>query len=122
MFVYATGFGLLTAQFIFADVFGLTLTNFQGVPIKSNLVSIINISNINTAEQNMTSNANRAPLVANYTSQAASIAWELIELISGTYVFNILYLLGVPVVFIMGLVALYFLLLARSILGYARGL
>ena len=121
MFVYAVSFGILTAQFVFADVFGVTLTNYNGVPIKTNLISITNIANINTSEQNITSTS-RASIVSNPVTAAAGIAWELILLITGTYVFNILYLLGVPVILIMGLVALYFMLLARAILGYIRGM
>lgn len=121
MFVYAVSFGILTAQFVFADVFGVTLTNYNGVPIKTNLISITNIANINTSEQNITSTS-RASIVSNPVTAAAGIAWELILLITGTYVFNVLYLLGVPVILIMGLVALYFMLLARAILGYIRGM
>jgi hypothetical protein len=103
-------------------VIGITLTSpVTGQPIKSNLLSIVNINSINTSEQNITSTS-RASVVNNPITAAAGIAWELILLISGTYVFNILYLLGVPAIFIAGLVALYFMLLARSILGYIRGI
>ena len=121
IFVYAMSFGILTAQFIFADVFGITLKNINGVPIKTNLISITNISQVNTIQQNITSTS-RSSIVSNPVMAAAGIAWELVLLITGTYVFNILYLLGVPIIFIMGLVAIYFMLLARAILGYIRGM
>ena len=121
IFIYCVGFSILTAQFVFADVFGVTLTSFNGTPIKSNLLSIININQINTSELNVTS-TNRASIVSNPVTAAAGVAWELILLISGTYVFNILYLLGVPAIFVAGLVAIYMMLLIRAVVGYIRGI
>ncbi len=47
--------------------------------------------------------------------------WELIQLLTGTYIFGFLYLLGVPLIFVTILVVVYFALLARAIVGYIRG-
>ena len=47
--------------------------------------------------------------------------WELAQLLSGTYIFGFLYLLGVPVIFVTILVIIYLALLARAIVGYLRG-
>lgn len=122
IFLYATGGGILISQYIFADVYGITLTSpVTGQSLKPQLLNVINIGSINTYEQNMTSYTHDQ-IKQNYTGNAAAIAWELLTLITGTYVFNVLYLLGVPALVIAIMVMIYFMYLARAIFGYIRGL
>ena len=56
------------------------------------------------------------------TNLAAFVAWELITLMTGTYIFYIMYLFGVPLIFVLGMTILYGFLLARAIIGYVRGI
>ena len=128
IFLYSTGFGLLAAQYVFADAFGITLTNFNGVPICSRLIpktceleKIVKIENINIYTQNVTS-TQRSTVVNNPLTAAAGFAWEILLLITGTYVFNIMHLLGVPDLIIAGLVAVYFILMIRTGIGILRGI
>ena len=60
--------------------------------------------------------------VETFTTGAAFVAWELVTLMTGTYIFYIMFLFGVPEIFVLVFVTLYVLLLARAILGYVRGI
>lgn len=128
IFMYATSFSLLAAQYVLGDVFGTTLTSpVTGAPLKSNLIGangtggIISISTINQQQQNITS-ITRNNTVTNPIGTAAGQAWELLQILTGTYIFNVLSLLGIPSIFISGLVVLYVILLARAIIAYIRGI
>ena len=123
MFMFAVGIGVLTAQYIYADVYGITLRDFQGQPIKDIFIKISNINTI-SAEQNNLNQINSTKLANDPIGVASAIsviALTLVELASGTYIFDILYHLGVPLIFVVGMVALYIVLLARAVLGWIRG-
>ena len=121
IFMYATSFGVLGAQFALADVFGITLENHEGVEIRSNLLDIINIDQINQSTENIAT-ANQTLMGLDPITSAASLVVELFLLLTGTYIFNVLLLFfGVPTIFVAGFVILYFLMLARTIVGYLRG-
>lgn len=121
IFLYAPGFSLLAGQYVIGDVYNITLVSpVTGQPIKSSLLSFINLSNVNTIEQNVTSTT-RGSVVTNINSFLGMV-WELVLLLTGTYIFNILYLLGVPAIAIVGMVAIYFFLLIRAYFGYIRGI
>ena len=121
IFMYSVSFSLLGIQFVLGDAYNIELQNFEGTPIRSNLLLVINEDNINTALGNVTT--------ANYTATnsddafaiAAGAAAELFFLMTGTYIFNVLFLLGVPLIFITGFVAIYGFLFARAVLAYVRG-
>lgn len=132
MFMWAVGFSIIGVQYVIADVADVTIVNYQGQPIKSHIVSQLNEQEVNRITENIVTgryvNADGTPAnttyydrVETYGTAAAAVAWELIELISGTYIFSILVVLGVPIIFVTALAALYFLLLARAIVGYIRG-
>ena len=71
---------------------------------------------------NFTTNSTFYSKVETFTTGAAYVAWELIGLMTGTYIFNIMLQMGVPAWFVTAFVALYILLLARAIIGYVRGI
>lgn len=128
IFMYSTSFSLLAAQYVLGDVFGTTLTSpVTGAPLKSNLIGvngtsgIVQINTINTQQQNITS-ITRNNTVTNPIGTAAGQAYELLQILTGTYIFNVLALLGVAPIFISGLVVLYVILLARAIIAYIRGI
>lgn len=121
MFFYASAFCLLGAQFIWADVFHITMTNFQGQPLKNNLLNDIHTNTFNTVS-NTVIQTNQTTVGFDAIAAAANIAWDLILLISGTYIFDLLLQLGVPGLFVALFVGLYIFLLARSILGWIRGI
>lgn len=127
IFVYASGFGILAVQYTLADVFGINLKNFEGADIKSNIVDIIRLDTLNELQANIvtgnfTENSTTYDRVENSITAAAFVAWELILLMTGTYVFNIMVLLGIPAPIVAGLIFLYVILLARAIFAYIRGI
>ena len=127
LFMWCVSFSVLGAQFVLGDVFGITLTNPDGVEIKSHLLSIVDIDTFNTQSKNIidanfTTNSTFFDKIETFTTGAAFVAWELITLLSGTYIFNFMYLMGVPIFFVTVFVILYIALLSRAIIGYVRGI
>lgn len=127
IFMYAVGFSMLGIQYTLADTFGITMTNMEGTPIKSALHGFIKDDEINERTQNIVSanfqgNSTYYDKVETFTTGAAFVAWELVTLMTGTYIFYIMFLFGVPEIFVLVFVTLYVLLLARAIIGYVRGI
>ena len=127
IFMYAAGFSLLGVQYTLADTMGFTMTNMDGVPIKPALHGFIQDDQINTRTSNIVSanfqgNSTYYDRVETFATGAAFVAWELVTLMTGTYIFYIMFLFGVPEIFVLVFVTLYVLLLARAILGYVRGI
>jgi len=127
IFMYAAGFSLLGVQYTMADTIGLEMTNLDGTPIKSALHGFIKDDTINEKTSNIVSadfqgNSTYYDKVETFTTGAAFVAWELVSLMTGTYIFYIMYLFGVPSMFVAVFITLYALLLARAILGYVRGI
>lgn len=125
IFMYISSFCLLGVQYVMADIFGLTLKNNEGVEIKSNVLAAINQNTLNQitgdiASVNSTYNST-LDAVENSFAIGISIAFDLLTLLTGTYIFNVLYLLGVPPIFIAGMIVIYAFLLGRAIIAYVRG-
>ena len=123
MFLFAISIGIAVAQFVYADTYGITLVGFDGKPLKDVVVQITNIGTVNTlfGEANVLNSTNIQSNPIGVASAIANLAVTLVELVTGTYVFDILYHLGVPIIFVVGMISLYIALLARSILGWIRG-
>jgi len=117
---YSFSFGLLGAQFM-ADSYGIVLTAPDGTVIKNALLEYINEDQINTFSQNVTASNNGTSWGLEPIIQAGNIATFLFYLLTGTLIFNFLYLFGVPAIFIIPIVVIYFILLARAIIALIRG-
>ena len=120
IFMYATSFGLLGGQFLMGDVIGIELKDINGNPLKSSILDTINVDTLGTSAQNVIG-TNQTAVTTDPITAAAGIAWELIQLMTGTYIFNIAYLMGVPLIIIAGITLLYIILLMRTIIAYLRG-
>ena len=120
MFMYIAGAALIGAQYIWADVFHVTMTNFQGVPLKDNLLHDINMGSINGVGGAVLNNTQTS--AANAVVFTAQIAWDLILLMSGTYIFDFIFQMGVPAIFVTIFIIGYLFLLIRTIMGYVRGI
>lgn len=121
IFLYATSFALLGVQFVLADVFGITMTNFEGVEIQSNLLDVIDQDNINSVTSNLNS-LNQTTVEDNPVTAAAELLWDVLTILTGTYVFNLLSLLGVPSIIIVGMTIIYAIMLFRTLIAYLRGI
>ncbi len=120
IFMYSISFSILGAQFIVGDVMGVEMTDINGDPLKSSILTTIQVDQLNTSAQNVIG-TNQTSIVSDPITAAAGIAWELILLMTGTYVFQIAYLLGIPSIIVAGMVLLYIILLMRTIIAYLRG-
>ena len=120
IFMYATSFGLLGGQFLMGDIIGIELKDINGNPLKSSILDTINVDTLRTSAQNVIG-TNQTAVTTDPITAAAGIAWELIQLMTGTYIFNIAYLMGVPLIIIAGITLLYIILLMRTIIAYLRG-
>ena len=104
-----------------ADTFGITLVNFEGVEIQNNVLDIVNEDNINTVTGNLNT-LNQTTIESDPITAAAELVWDVVTLLTGTYVFNLLSLLGVPDIIIAGMVIIYSIMLFRTLIGYLRGI
>ncbi len=119
VFMYTSSFMLLAVQYVYADTFGMTLTSpVNGQQLKSNIINYININNINTIQSNVTGTT-RTSVISSATSYL-SMTWEIMQLMIGGYIFNVLYLLGVPSIFISGFIAIYFIFLIITFIALIR--
>lgn len=121
IFVYILSFSLLGAQYIWADVFHITMTDFNGNNLKNNILTDIHTATLNQVT-NSTLQSNPTAIIANVTGVTGGIMWDFVLLVTGTYIFDLLYQLGVPLIFVAGFVAVYAFLLMRSIAGWIRGI
>lgn len=120
VFMYSTSFALLGGQY-YMDTFGITMVNIDGVPIAPALLTIVDVDELNrvTGELN-TVNATQAGL--DPFGVAAVLTVEILQLMTGTYIFNLLFLFGVDAIFVYGLVVLYAIMLFRALIAYMRGI
>lgn len=122
--IYAVSLSYITVEWALVDVMHVEVTNYRGEVLSASLIGgFLNIDLFNsqtvliingTFDQN-TTDYNR---VETSVTAAAAVAWNLIILLSGTAIFTLLYYLGVPLPFVLGLAVLYIFLLARAIFGY----
>lgn len=127
IFCYIASGTLMAGQVVIGSVYDITLVNHEGVEISPYIGVFINEDEFNTRTQNIvegnfTGNSTYYDRVETFTTGAAYVAWELITLMSGTYIFNVMYLMGVPAEFVLIFVLAYLSLFARAIIGYVRGI
>ena len=122
VFMYATSFALIGAQYTIADVFGITLTDFNGHPLQSELIPITNSAKINLNTSNSTSTA--PSIINNQTianaSNVVNAAWSFILMLSGLEIFSMIGMFGVPQVFTIPFVVLYIFFLIRAMIGLLK--
>ena len=126
---YALGFMMVGMEYSVNQVYHVDMVSpLTGEPMPSSAIvgymqnAQFNESTGEIVTANFTSNSTFYNKVETFTTGAAYVAWELIGLMTGTYIFNMMLLMGVPVWFVTAFIALYILLLARAIIGYVRGI
>ena len=127
IFMYAVSFAALGIQYMLGDVLGITLTTWDGIPIKSSILSFINQGTLNTVTQNIagvnSTYNSTLDAVENSFEIGINMGFELLTLLTGTYIFNLIYLMLGPdsAIFIAGFVIIYAIMLGRTIIAYVRG-
>ena len=119
IFMYAVSFSLLGGQYMLST-FGVELTNPQGEPIRSNLLLIVESDNLNSITKQLTA-INGTAAEVNPVLLAAGLVIEVLQLLTGTYIFSIMYVFGVPPIFVYGFITLYAIMLFRTLIAYLRG-
>ena len=125
LFMYSVSFGILGVEFL-GCAFDIELTNMEGTPIngcdgEGNLSEMINMDALNARTLNIV-NTNQTTITTDPIIAAAGIALQIFLLLTGTLVFNIMILFGVPFIFVSGLVILYLIMLARTLVALLRGI
>lgn len=123
--MYALSFSLLIGQYIFMDIMGLTLTSpITGTPIQSAVLQYINTGTINSISTDVVNvNATTSNVftgIERAFQLGMTVGLDLFTLMTGTYIFNLLQVLGVPAIAILPLVALYVFLMIRAAMSYFR--
>jgi hypothetical protein len=123
--VYCISFSVLAGQYFINEFMDITLTNWEGAPIKANILALSNMTELNALAADFSgaesqSNSTLAP-IENAFNIGLNIGWEILTLLTGTYIFNFMYFMGVPWYFVAGMSIVYFFMLGRTIIAYVRG-
>lgn len=119
VFMYAVSFSMFGAQYMIGDVLGITILGPNGQPIKSNLLSITNTNEFNNISVNGTSALRPTNSAAALTS-AVQAGFELFQLLTGTYMFNLLLFFGVPAIAIYPITGVFSILAIRAMIGMIK--
>jgi hypothetical protein len=127
--MYALSIAYLTVEYTFVDVFHLEIQNFDGVTLNGGLVQTwMQMSALNSITDDII-NGSYTPTngtfydrVETSVTAGAAVGWNLILLLTGLYIFNLILFLGVPSPLVVGLAILYVFLLARTIVAIIRGI
>ena len=108
--MYSLSVMLLVGQWTIADVYGIQLQDIYGNPLKGTTLSLINQGQGNTVQQNATC-ATLSCIISNVTNTTTNQVIQLIQLFTGTLIFNVLYYLGVPAIMVTAMVFIYIIFL-----------
>lgn len=132
LFMVIVSLSVLGGEVVTYSITGINLTTYdassgQDVEVAGFIESVMNMAEFNTRSQEITEgsfseNTTYYSRVETFTTAAASVAWNLITLLSGTYIFNFLYLMGIPLYFVTVMVIAYVAILGRAVIGYVRGI
>ncbi len=128
IFMYATSLMLIGLDYTLLQPLDIDLISpLTGEDIIPDIELMLGESEFNErttaiASANYTGNSTFYDRIETFTTGAAFVAWELIQLMTGTLIFNVMLLFGVPQWLVTLFITVYILLLARAIIGYVRGI
>jgi hypothetical protein len=120
--MYTFSFSLLGAQYM-ADAYGVTITAPDGTPIRATLLDVTDTTTVNTLTTNatcVTPDCN-TEFILEPIIVGAKLAWNFFQILTGTLIFNILFLFGVPEIFIGGIAIVYSFLMINTVIAKIRG-
>jgi len=120
IFFYMFSFLLVGVQFMLGDVFGHTMTNWEGETMRNSVLDIMDMDAFNS-QTNAALSADKTNTLLDTFIGAASIGWDLFTLLTGTYVFTLLGFYGVPMIIVAGLIGIYVILLIIGLIELIRG-
>ena len=127
---------VLAGQFVVADVFALTLRNFNNDEIKSEMLTYLNQETLNSVFLTFTNSTSFNSIIDVATAfvKAAQVFVELLSILSGTYIFLFIYqMIGgggaccdnndtIALFITSGLTIPYLLMLGNTIIAKIRGI
>lgn len=123
--MYALSFSLLIGQYIFADVLGMSMYSpTTGVELQPAVLQFINTGTLNTIAVDVVNVNSTTSNVFTGIERAfqlgMTIGLELFQLMTGTYIFSLVQVLGIPNIVTLPFVTLYVFLLIRAAMSYFR--
>lgn len=127
--MYATSSMVAVGQYYVADAYDITLRSPSAEALERDLDKLLGIDKFNDANQQIINakeeardaEGNPFDCIIEFNSCMASVVWDVVTLLSGTYIFNVLAIFGVPSPVIAIMILLYSLFLGRTIAGMLRG-
>ena len=134
LFMWIITFSMLGVQYMAGDIMGQEITiqctdsiladcaSIYGEPVKPYLLNWSTEASLNTVlARAVTGNYTGVDKFLDFAVAAAYAAWDLIKLVSGVYVFSMLYYIGMPSIMVIGIGLIFLILLLRSVFGWIRG-
>ena len=121
IFMYVLSFSFLGVQYMLADTLGITMTSISGETLRPNILASTNIDRLDAIARDASDTSVDA-IEDNPVLAAASIAWDILQILTGTYIFTVLLLLDIPHIFVSMIVIIYTLLMVRTVIAYLRGI
>lgn len=131
IFMWTASFSVLGVQWALLDVMHVELEircsdgcSQYGEPLKPAVIGFVEDGNVSDIV-NRASGGNYGDgafdRVVQFAIAAAYVGWDIVLLLTGTYIFSFMYFMGVPSIFVAGLIGIYAIFLIRAIVGYIRG-
>lgn len=123
--MYALSFSLLIGQYVFADVLGMSMYSpVTGIRLQPAVLQFINTGTLNTIAVDVVNVNSTTSNVFTGIERAfqlgMTIGLELFQLMTGTYIFSLVQVLGIPNIVTLPFVTLYVFLLIRAAMSYFR--
>lgn len=129
LFMYITSGFMAGGQYLYGDAFDIDITSPTGKGIAQSLDDVANIDSFNeqteailsAREESLDSEGSPFDCIIAFNSCMAVVVWDISTLMTGTYVFNVLEIIGVPFQFVVIFILAYSVFLIRTIAGMLRG-
>jgi len=123
--LYALSFSLLIGQYIWADTLGFTMYSpITGLPVQSAVLQYIQTGNINTISTTVvnvnSTTSNTFTGIERAFQLGMTVGLELFQLMTGTYIFSLIQIMGIPNIVTLPFVTLYVFLMIRAAMSYFR--
>ena len=123
---------LVGVQYLYADVLGITLVNEDGIELRSTVLDILDMPNVNSVAVNIPNATQAENSTLSAIDNAFQVGYNVAKiyvgsgvdvamLLTGTYIFNLVYWVGIPSIFIVPMVVIYVFMLGRTLIAYVRG-
>ena len=140
IFMYIASFTMLGIQWTAGDYLNHDMTTLvdvydpindittpAGTKIKPLFADVANLNTFNDVAGRVTtgtytnSDSSFFDRAISFATAAAYIAWDVISILTGTYIFTLIFMMGVPYIFVTGISVVYVFFLIRTIIALIRG-